>query len=296
MQAAATISSRAGRGAARGTCGELAQGVLPGGRRFHVTCPIEVGAEIAVRLTTAPRTSVVGLPDWATTTGRAVRVAAEFLELGPVLIEVERTSGLHRAKGMASSTADVIAAATAVAAAAGLELDPPTLAQLATSVEASDGVMYPGVVALDQHDGSLLHDWSWTPRFTIATFIPVEDRITAEVRFDRQASMAGEYGSLLTELDAAMHAHDAVAVGAISTRSAELNEAFVANPLLPHLRSAVTDFGAVGLCVGHSGTVCGLLFAPDSEGAAGELAREAVSRLLPTLPPGTEALVTRMAA
>jgi uncharacterized protein involved in propanediol utilization len=291
MRAAATISSRARSGSASGTCGELLQGVLPGGRHFHVTCPIERGVEVTVRLTPAPFTRIEGLPRWATTTTRALHRATEFLELGPVLIEVEHATCLIPSKGMASSTADVVAAVRALSAAAGQALDAQTLAQIATSIEASDGVMHDGIVALAQHDGSLLHSWEWSPRFHIAMFVPPQDRVTADVLPRSRPGLQSTYACLLEAFDAAMRSKDAAAIARIATRSAELNDTYVPNPLLTTLRGALAAAGAAGLCVGHSGTVCGLLFLAGH----GALAAAAAEALLPALPAGTDAVVTRLA-
>ncbi len=291
MPPTSTTIACSGAGQAFGTCGELAQGVLPDGRRFHVTCPIDLGSEASVRVRPGPRLSVVATWQDAEKTVRALRLAAQLLELGNVEIEVDRTSALPPAKGMASSTADIVAAVRALARASGQDIDGMTMARLATSVESSDGVMFDGVVAVDHHSGELLRRWEWRPRFVIATFVPGASRRTSDAVLAAQHRIASEYETLLADIDAAMRRRDIAAVAAAATRSAILNEPFVANPLLPFLAPVLPAFDALGLCVGHSGTVCGLLFEAGSDGD--QRAATAVEHLLPTLPCGTTSLITR---
>jgi uncharacterized protein involved in propanediol utilization len=51
-----------------------------------------------------------------------------------------------------------------------------------------------------------------------------------------------------------------------STRSAALNERFLLNPYARNLTDRLEEFGALGVNVGHTGTVCGLLFANTEAG------------------------------
>lgn len=285
-------SVRTGIGRANGTCGELLQGVLPDGRAFHVSCPIDLVSEIAVRIRPAPAVTVTGLSDDARTTRRAIGIAAELLELGAVEIAVTRQTALPAAKGMASSTADVIAATRALAAASGQTVDAAALARLACSIEASDAVMYDGIVAAHQHTGALLRQWEWWPRYSIAMFVPLASRVTAETSFSGQHRLAGTYAELLDQVDGAMRDRDARGVAIAATHSAQLNEAFAPNQLFAALQPrAAQEAGALGLCVGHSGTVCGLLFDASPEGT--HRAERAVRDLLPQLPAGTVAQVTK---
>ena len=96
---------RTGLGFANGTCGELAQGVLPDGTPFVVTCPIDRGTSITVRVADAPTFEIVAA-DGLRYLDRALRRTAELLELGPVRITGARETSLHVGKGMASSTAE----------------------------------------------------------------------------------------------------------------------------------------------------------------------------------------------
>lgn len=294
MPSIITTGWRPGSASAPGTCGELIQGVLPDGRRFHVTCPIDLGTDVRLRYRPAPATTVRGLAPGAWKVEQALRRTAELLELGPIEIHATVRTGLQPAKGMASSTADIVAAARALARAAGEPLEGDALGPLAASIESSDGVMFDGVVAVDHHRGTLLRRFAWWPALTVAMFVPLATRDTATTTYPGLGRHAHEYEALLAALGDAERARDAAAFAAQATRSAELNERFVGNPIQRALAPRVAGSGALGLCVGHSGTVCGLLF--DGTGGGLERATDAAHRLLPHLPAGTQARVVRMPA
>ena len=79
---------------------------------------------------------------------------ARILQLEPLEMRVDHWSDLDVGKGMGSSTADIVAGARAVVAACDCSLSPEQLARIATSIESSDGSMYPGIVAFNQKLGT----------------------------------------------------------------------------------------------------------------------------------------------
>lgn len=293
MQATTQARQRTGSATAPGTCGELAQGVLPDGRRFHVTCPIDRGVRVQVRLEPADRTVVDGLSAGMWKTEQALLRAATALGLGQVRIRVEHASALDRAKGLASSTADMVAAVRALARAGATRVDDESLATLVAAVEPSDGVMFEGVSAVDQHTGDLIRRWSWWPQFAIAMFTPTDVHQTGRRGAPALTDHAPAYADLLRRLDEAVVRRDAAEFAAQSTRSAVLNQPSVPNRLATLLLPRARDLGAAGLCVGHSGTVCGLLFHGDDAESA---AAHAVERFLPRAPSGTAGDVVRTPA
>ena len=272
---------RRARALAAGTCGELAQGVLPDGTSFVVTCPIDRGTAIEVAITPAQTLAITGVPPEASYLERALRRTAELLELGPCRISVDRHSALYVAKGMASSTADIVAAARALSAAASLPLRTEELAELAAAIEPTDGIMYDGIVAADPGTGLRLRGWDWWPQFVVVMAIPPTTFETSAARFPDQDRLADEYADLLDRLDAAVEAQDAAAFAEQATRSARLNEAFHTSPVLADLELHADRLGALGACVAHTGTVAGLLFpaTPDGHMAASNAARDLEKQL-----------------
>lgn len=249
-----------GRGVAPGTCGEFAQGPLLDGDEFHVTCPINKSATVDVEVRAADGYSVTGLQPHQKKLELALKYACDHLGLEDLMIHVRWWSDLEIGKGMGSSTADVLAGIRAVASAVGERLSPEVEGELATRVESSDGTMYPGIVAVNQKTGVALRRWSWYPEFVIVMLVPHDTVLTEAIRFEGKERLASEYAELLVQFDEAVAARSAADFAATSTRAAELNARYVVNPYANILASRLDEFGALGLNVGHTGTVCGLLY------------------------------------
>lgn len=284
-----SVSVRA-RNVAPGTCGELAQGVLPDGTPFVVTCPIDRATHIEVRVTPSASFEIVGVPHGRRYLELALRRTAELIGLEPSRIDVVHRSDLPVGKGMASSTADIVAASRALAQAAGVALRAEAVAELAAGIEPSDGVMYDGVVVADRRTGALVRAWNWWPSFTVVMVIPPATFATAAARFDGQEASASEYAALLDRLDAAVDRRDAVAFAEVATRSAQLGQRFVANDAFAHLAPLAGELGALGVCAAHTGTVAGLLF-PRTRGGE-TAASHARHHLRASLPPDHEVVLT----
>jgi L-threonine kinase len=278
-----------GQAHARGTCGELVQGVLRTGEHFHVTCPILRRASVLVHVRPASELRVEGLPQGKDKLARALAATARFLGTGPVSIEASTRSALAVGKGMGSSTADVVAGARALALAYGVHLTPAELARIATSIELSDGSMYEGIVAFCRRTGELVRRYAWYPRFALAIAIPPNSVRTESVDFTGKARFARHFEDLLSVLDEAERAHDPFGFAHAATCSAIYNQPFLANELFAHLRRQQARLGAAGLVIGHTGTLAGLLYPLDEAGASAEAdalerARFAASSLAAKLP------------
>lgn len=254
---------RSGEGWAPGTCGELVQGVLPGGTEFQVSLPIDRGCRVAVRAEPARRVVVEGVPAWCTKTARAAEAALAVLDVGPHSVRVERRSRLPVAKGLGSSSADIVATARAVAAAFGRSFTADELATLAGAIEPSDPVMHDGVV-VSRRRGGLLRRWDWSPAFTVAVLVPVSCATTPTGVL---ASGPVTYDDLLDAVDAGAARRDAAPFVAAARASARRSER-AADPWVRATARHARRFGALGWCVAHTGTATGLLFPDDPAGRA----------------------------
>jgi L-threonine kinase len=274
-----------GRGTAPGTCGEFAQGPLPDGTQYHVTCPINKSATVAVEIRKADEFSVLGLQlrrdeehpqNSQEKLELALKGACNYFELGPVAIRAREWSDLHVGKGMGSSTADVLAGIRAVANAVGEHLTPELEGKLATSVESSDGTMYPGIAVVDQKTGIHLRDWAWYPEFVIVMLVPEDSVDTEAISFAGKEQLAPEYEGLLAGFDRAVESRSISDFAALSTRAFELNAPYLVNPHAHALVSRLPELGALGLNVGHTGTVCGVLYpnTPDGRKRASDVCFE----------------------
>lgn len=273
-----------GRGTAPGTCGEFAQGILSNGTPFHVTCPINKSSTVVASLRDSRDLEIFGLGEHHLKLELAIQRTVELLDLGKVEVTVRHWSDLDIGKGMGSSTADVLAGVRAIADAVGESLTPEVEGQVAAMVESSDGSMYPGIAAVNHKTCELVEAWDWYPEFVIVMLVPNNSVDTASIPFLGQERMAEEYDDLLEDMSSAVQSRSIADFAEQSTRSAVMNDEFLLNPYGRNLRSRLAEFGALGLNVGHTGTVCGLLFANDDSGreAASEASLE-MSRQFPDL-------------
>ena len=251
-----------------GTCGELVQGVI-GGRRFHVTCPIDLYA--ATTVTLRQEGGIQG-PQDSPKAARALETALAELGMSGMGAEVEVERTLPRGKGMASSTADVAGAIVAVYVAAGAPWTPTMVARLAVQVEPSDGVMFPGIVLFDHRDGAWEEDLGGPPAMSVAVldFGGVVDTLAwnaSDMAMGR-ADLEASWAEALALVRAGLAQGDAGSIGAGATLSAMTHARMIGSPHVEAALAVGRPLGAAGVCMAHSGTVLGLLFAGEQTAQA----------------------------
>lgn len=260
---------------APGSCGELVQGTFHG-ENFLVTCPIPLYSQVTVRLFPPGSASFrEGLPrgelhnlagDPYLKTQMALRKTLDFLGLKEWMGKVIVRSPLLRAKGMASSTADISATALATAEAYGVILPPEEIARIALSIEPSDGIMFPGIVMFDHLTGRFVVPFGDAPSLEILVFDygGQVDTITFNSRPELSAlneAKEGKVREALAEVEEGLRRKDLRLVGSGATKSALANQDILFKPQLEEIvESAFGQLGAVGVSAAHSGTVIGVLF------------------------------------
>jgi L-threonine kinase len=253
--------------------------VLSDGRTFHVTCPITKSSTVTIRLRESDEWQITGAPPERQKLATAIRSTAGVLGLGPCTVHVRHGTELDVGKGLGSSTADIVAAARAVAAAVGGELSAAELAGIATSIEASDGSMYPHIVAFDQMGGGLIRHFDWWPQLAVVMVTPSTTLDTASADFTGQDGLGPQFDRIMADLDEAVLAHDGVAFARAATESAAFNQQFVPNDWHDVLAREYESLGADGVNVAHSGTCSGLLFVlPERHASTYRMAVGAVLR------------------
>lgn len=253
-----------GRGCCPGSFGELLQGALPGNDLdFLVTLPIRLWSEATFR-PSARLDRVRVVPEGKVKAREAAQrtLAASGLPPGG---ELTLTSPLPEGKGLASSTADMVAAVRAVCAAHGRDAPPCAIELLIRGIEASDGVMYAGVVAYRHRQVRLHGVLGALPAMTILAVD--EGGAVDTVAFNRRPrqfarSDKEEYATLLSRMQRAVAASDLPEVGRLSTRSAVLHQRRLPKRLLGDVLAISREIGALGVGVTHSGTYLGVLLDP----------------------------------
>ncbi len=251
----------AGRGLSFGTFGELVQGVI-GGETFLITMPVDRYSRAEFQL---ENESSLSCPSghWKTRTACERLLASLGLPLrGRISIE----SDLLHEKGMASSSADIIAACRAIGAYYGTDLEPAFLAKLAASVEPTDGVMYPGLNAFNQHAGRLIEPLGAASYEIIGVIL---DGGVGTVEYDSKSIRYSSDDKERFELayrraKRGLACGDIGLMGTASTISSRINQSRLEKPHLEALISRCGKWGGAGVVIAHSGVVIGVIADPSN--------------------------------
>ncbi|MCB9762419.1 MAG: kinase [Alphaproteobacteria bacterium] len=197
---------------------------------------------------------------------KALRLARRVLhhlgapELGTLTIETSLPEG----KGLASSSADLVATARAISAALNRPLPLEVLCGFLRELEPTDGVMVPEFVAFLHRKVQLLQRLGLPPRPLRVLAVDEGgeiDTIAYNLRCpDYTAAERAVYQGLLADAVDAFGAGDLDAIGRIATRSATLNQRRNPRRHLATMLRLREDVGALGVAVTHSGPCVGLLF------------------------------------
>jgi len=245
---------------APGVCGELAQGVIEG-IHFLVTCPVDFYSRVKVDIySDGPG---VEAPQDCDKAAAAVRRTLFQLKNAKVRAKLTINNPIPRGKGMASSSADLAAAIAATGLALGEEISPYQIAQIALSIEPTDGIMIPGVALFDHRAGIIRESLGPPPPMEIVALDlgGTVDTVQFNMvdRFQRWQSVDEQTGEALRLLRRGIEEQDPALVGRGASISAEASQTVLAKPRLAEVKEFAESVGAVGVNVGHSGTIMGVL-------------------------------------
>lgn len=256
-----------GSGQARcpGTCGEWVQGARAG-VPFLVDCPINRFSEATVRLST--RSSHWQVPRGKDKVDQVLKLIIAEQGLTGFSGQVTFSSELPSGKGMASSTADIVAAAAATLTAIGETPDPEKLARWALEVEPSDSVMFPGITEINHVHGDYYRVLG--PAIP-AQFLALDwGGFVNTLDFNARQDLAAHYRRCEPEI---RQAYDLVWQGVVSedleklalgsTISARCNSEINPKPQFEKFYTWVRRRGGLGVITAHSGTILAGVFEPD---------------------------------
>ena len=245
---------------APGVCGELVQGMLAEAY-FLVTCPVDFFSRVQVQVfRDGPKLAV---PDGCSKSAAALSATLVYLGRDDLSAKLRINNPIPRGKGMGSSSADVAATIAATGLALGVELSPQSIAEIALSVEPTDGVMFPGIALFDHREGSIAEILGPPPPMEIVAldFGGTVDTLEFNA-VDRRAkwrSIEADTRSALELVRTGLAQSDPALVGRGSTVSALASQEVLPKPRLSDVNQFAQDVGAVGVNVGHSGTIIGVL-------------------------------------
>lgn len=262
-----------GVSAAFGTFGELLQGRLP-----------EEDGDFLVTLPVA-RWSVARFELQAHSTETQVRPAhkRKALRLTSMILEDEGAAGgllridstLPEGKGLASSSADLVAAARAVANALGTPMPARRIEEYLARIEPTDGVLYPAIVAYHHRSVRLRATLGSLPSMAV---VGVDEGGKVDtVAFNSipkpyTPADLREYARLLDRVTVAVGSRDLAEAGRVATASAWMNQGLRPKRFLEPMSAVCEAAGGLGVVVGHSGTTVGVLLEMGTPDASARLA------------------------
>jgi len=249
-----------GMGKANGTFGELMQGVLLNQRKFMVTFPIELYSYV----TFAPKadsSKIITIPEHKIKSNYiAQKILKHFnINMGGELII---SSELPEGKGLASSSADLVATAYAVASAINVDIEATQIAKFISEIEPSDGVMYPGIVSFYYQEVELIDYLGSAPNLVVVAIDEgyiIDTLLYNEKEKFYTEACAPKYQDMLTRMVDAIRKKDFAVVGELSTESAMMNQKNNPKQFLHDLISISNEIKGLGVCVAHSGSFIGIL-------------------------------------
>jgi L-threonine kinase len=256
----ADFSASSGCASCHGSFGELLQGALPEAGAFLVTLPIELRSMARF----VARDSLRELRVRPESSWKSLRLAEALLLRYALALRGELTleSQIPRGKGLASSTADLVATYRAIASFHRLPQEIEVLEALLREIEPSDGVMHESVVVYQHREARLLERMGPVPSLALVA-IDEGGEVETLARNRREPGYSraeiDEFSALLTRLRQAFRDGDLAGVGAVATRSAEMNQRLLPKRTLGAMIGVAAAVDAVGVVAAHSGTCLAIL-------------------------------------
>ncbi|WP_273127385.1 GHMP family kinase ATP-binding protein [Bacillus weihaiensis] len=254
-------SAHYGKGSCNGTFGELVQGIKDN-QPFLITFPI---AELrSIALFTPDNECGIVFETLAHQKAALAcnKLLAYFNQKGGGRLRLLST--IPKGKGMASSSADIVAAMKAVANCFSLPLTKELISQIACEIEPTDGVMYRDIVAYDYINGQLIEELGQLPPWQLIGF-------DLGGTVDTLGYNQQEKNYTLTQLNELKQAYQLVKEGIIqqhlgsilcaSTISTRINQHMCEKPYFEEFEKLSACLGG-GLLTAHSGTMLGILKNP----------------------------------
>ncbi|GAB6174681.1 GHMP kinase [Paradesulfitobacterium aromaticivorans] len=263
-----------------GTCGEWVQGAQ-NGLPFLVDCPIDRYAE--VKVTIKQDTGEWQIPSAKDKVGRALGLILKERGI-EAAGELRFNSQLPVGKGMASSTADIVAASAATLLALGETPEASELARWALRIEPSDSVMFPGITEINHIHGKYYK--------VLGTSVPAQflaldwGGIIDTVAFNARRELAAHYRKYELKIRTALHlvrsgidSSDLEKLAQGGTISALCNLELNPKPYFEEFEGWVLKNGGLGVITAHSGTLLAGVF--ESGRSLPELLEDARERFQP---------------
>lgn len=249
-----------GIGRSYGTFGEFLQGVLPNEKDFMITFPINQYTECEY----VPLPGRDHLKVYPSNKHKSHRLAVRILKYfdKPLGGYLKFSSNLQQGKGLASSTADMVATSRAIENCFGMNIPVELFEYFIREIEPSDGIMHPGIVVYYQKEVRLRQYIGDCPSLSILALdetgeIDTIDFNQIEKPFSYTEKL--EYQKLLDKAILAFNSNNLKQLGEVTTKSALLNQKLLPKKTLYTTLEICREIDGLGIVTAHSGAYIGIL-------------------------------------
>ncbi|MDX1521763.1 MAG: hypothetical protein R3264_09065 [Anaerolineae bacterium] len=249
-----------------GTCGELIQGwFMKWQEPVLLSCPIDYFNQIRVRILKTPDIVVTSAGQYPCQKIRqAAQLALQHFGCPDLGVCLEVLHQIPVGRGMASSTADIVAVLAGVATALGQEPGSACLAQLACQIEPSDSTMFMGATLLAYRGNGRGLEFPSLPPLPLLMLDPEKavdtQHFNNSLNLDALQRLALSTETALKLLQRGLLSGDDKAIGMAATLSALSYQMIKFNPFIRTAIRWAAETGAIGVIRAHSGSVTGLLY------------------------------------
>lgn len=249
-------------GVCHGTLGELIQGPYVCGGQAHISLislPVKKYSCVQFCAGAGPETGLAAKPKCRQAIALYLALHGKRLPPGSWTHDSELLEG----KGMASSTADIVATIRCLDAVFGIETPSDAIAALLRKIERSDSVFLDTYALYLSGRQQVVRRFAHAPTF-YACYLDEGQRIDTEqagpalLRHYRQQQDA--YSRNLEQALAAFDANDRAGIAACATASAILGQGAVPKQHLASLLREQAQMDADGIFVAHTGSLLGYLY------------------------------------
>ena len=249
-----------GIGECYGTFGELIQGIIHN-KPFLIPLPIQLKSRAIFQPNQKLSTDEI-MGDH--TKLKAITACKHFLRQFHVpyggYIRID--SNIPVGKGMASSTADIVAVIRAAASSFQNMITPELISRISASIEPTDGLMYEETVAFDYIHGKKIERFERLPAMVIVGIDT--GGVVSTVQFNQKHKSFSIKEKILFEeayhfVKTGIYKQNIDSIYEATKISAEINQRFLPKPFFRDFKQLAEQYQC-GLVVAHSGTMIGLLF------------------------------------
>lgn len=242
---------------APGTCGEYVQGIF-WGQPGIISAPVNMYSITKI-------SSGTGKRQWLPKTEMAYHKFFEKYNIDPKLgekIDITVETELPFEKGMASSTADITSILYALAAYFKIDFSMYDAYEMAITIEPSDNITFPWLDLYNHYTGEIIIEDDYMSLEAPVLILDFNFKVNTidfgyATEFQRSEELSKRSYYLFAN---GVSDQDLSMVGNATTMSALNNQTALSHPFIYQVKELSDKYGGLGLILGHSGSVIGILY------------------------------------